>query len=310
MATKTVEKTVAFFEIRDKDDKPMAAEDWQKHLRKLKKRQTKKGVQSLRHKIYGLRHYAQAYAHDGTYGLVVARERDEPPSSLDESSGEILDEATQANRPWVEVCVAAFVPGTNIFGFVLGGMSAPRSGVIADWFNADKKLFGEPVSVHPYRDDALVDMLRDGSSEARMVRLVLTPDQIKNQSIEGAGLYSATQNLGRELDLGTEVEVEVVLRIAGRTGTVSEGTRRQIADRARELIGLPVKAAKAEIVELGDGNAVDRDMVDLVKQRMATSQKVSVMDDDGHQVRIPSALNAISRAAKHLGISGHSATAG
>lgn len=310
MATKTVKKTVAFFEIRDKDDQPMAAEDWQKHLRKLSKRQANKGVKSLRHKIYGLRHYAQSYAHDGSYGLVIARERDEPPSSLDETSGEILDEATQANRPWVEVCVASFIPGTNIFGFVLGGMSSPRSGVIADWINTDKKFFAEPVSVHPYRDEALVDMLRDGSSEARMVHLVLTPDQIQNQNIEGSGLYSAAQHLGRELDLGTEVEVEVILRIAGRTGTASEGTRRQVADRARELIGMPVKAAKAEIVELGDGNAVDRDLVDLVKHRMATTQKVSVMDDDGRQVRIPSALNAISRAASHLGISSPSATAG
>lgn len=302
MTTKTVKKTVAFFEVCDGNDQPMAAEDWQQHLRDLRDRWNNQGATSLRHEIYGLRHYGQVYAHEGELSLVIARERDEPPSSLDEASGKILDEETQANRPWVEICVASFIENTNIFGLVLGGMSAPRAGVIADWINEDAQLLGELISVRPYVADTLVGMLQDGSSEARMVRLHLDAAQINAADVEGSGLYSAAQQIGRELDLGPEVDVEVVLRIRGRSDGATGDTRRTLADRARELIGLSVRGAKAEIVDFEPDSPNDRELVDLVKHRMATKEKVSVMDDEGHQVRIPSAIIAISRAASRLEI--------
>lgn len=304
MPTKTMKKTVAFFEVCDENDLPFAAEDWQQHLRDLRDRQHKQGVKSLRQDIRGLRHYAQGYTHDGELSLVVARERDEPPSSLDENSGEILDEATQANRPWVEICVASFIKDTNVFGFVLGGMSAPRAGVIADWINADAQMFGELVSVRPYVADNLVGMLQDGSSEARMVSVHLDAGQIYGQQVDGAGLFSATQRMGRELDLGPEVDVEVILRIRGRADGATEDTRRTLADRGRDLIGRPVRGAKVEIVDFEPDSTTDRELVDIVKHRMATKEQVSVMDEDGHQVRIPSAINAISRAASRLQITG------
>lgn len=298
-----MKKTVAFFEVCDGDDQPMAAEDWQLHLRELRDRQTDHGATSLRHEIHGLRHYGQAYLHQDDLSLVIARERDEPPSSLDEASGEILDERTQANRPWVEICVASFIRDTNIFGFVLGGMSAPRAGVIADWINEDAQMFGELVSVRPYVANTLVGMLQDSSSEARMVRLQLDADQINSTDVEGSGLYSAAQQIGRELDLGPEVDVEVVLRIRGRSDGATEDTRRTLADRARELIGRSVHGAQAEIVDFEPDSPTDRELVDLVKHRMATKEKVSVMDDEGRQVRIPSAIHAIGRAASRLEIS-------
>lgn len=302
MAAKTMKKTVAFFEVCDENEQPMAAENWQRHLRALRDRQNNQGATSLRHEIYGLRHYAQAYTHQGELSLVVARERDEPPSSLDETSGEILDEATQANRPWVEICVASFIANTNIFGFILGGMSAPRAGVLADWINEDAQLFGELITVRPYVADNLVEMLQDGSSEARMVRIHLDAAQISNADVDGPGLYSAAQQIGRELDLGPEVDVEVLLRIRGRSDAATEDTRRTLADRARELIGLPMRGAQAEIVSFEPDSPTDRELVDLVKHRMATKEKVSVMDDEGRQVRIPSAIVAIGRAASRLEI--------
>ena len=204
MPTKSMSKTVAFFEVCDENDLPFAAEDWQQHLRDLRDRQYRQGVKSLRHDIGGLRHYAQGYTHDGELSLVIARERDEPPSSLDENSGQILDEATQANRPWVEICVASFIPSTNVFGFVLGGMSAPRAGVIADWINTDAQLFGEPVSVRPYVADNLVGMLQDGSSEARMVSLHLDAGQIYGDQVDGSGsvLRHAANRAGTRLRSG------------------------------------------------------------------------------------------------------------
>ncbi|MFC4555747.1 hypothetical protein [Georgenia faecalis] len=300
MATRTMKKTVAFFEVCDDNSEPMAAEDWQQHLRKLRDRQRNQGATSLRHEIYGLRHYAHVYEHRTKLSLVVARERDEPPSSLDEDSGQIFDEQTQANRPWVEICVASFVENTNVFGFVLGGMASPRAGVIADWINEDSRLFGEAISVRPYVANNLVGMLQNGYSEARMVRLQLDATQIDAEVVDGSGLYSAAQRMGQELDLGPEVNVEVVLRIRGRSDGATEATRRSLADRARELIGRPVRSAQAEIVDFQPDSTNGRELVDLVKHRMATKEKVSVMDDDGHQVRIPSAIDAISRAASRL----------
>lgn len=120
VAVKHVKKTVAFFEICDENDQPMAPEDWQRHLRDLRDRQNAHGVSSVRHDIEGLRHYGKAYTHQGELSLVIAKERDEPPSSLDENSGEIIDEKTQASRPWVEICIASFIKGTNILGLLHG----------------------------------------------------------------------------------------------------------------------------------------------------------------------------------------------
>ena len=96
----------------------------------------------------------------------------------------------------------------------------------------------------------------------------------------------------------------MVLRIRGRADGATEGTRRSLADRGRELIGRPVRGAQVEIVDVEPDSITDRELVDIVKHRMATKEKVSVMDDDGHQVRIPSAINAISRAASRLQITG------
>ncbi|WP_158647906.1 hypothetical protein [Nocardioides houyundeii] len=303
---KKMKKTVAFYEVRDENDQPMAGEDWQRHLQDLLRRQHIEGVASVRHAIEGLRHYGQAYAHESELSLVIARERDEPPSSLDEASGEIIDESTQVNRPWVEIGVASFVAGTNIFGYVLGGMSAPRAGAVAQWINVDGRMFGEPVSVRPYTSEALVNFLQDGSSEARMVSVQLDAGQIYGEQVEGAGLFSATQQIGRELDLGPEVDVEVILRIRGRSDGATETTRRTLADLGRGLLGRRVRGAQAEVVDFDPDSLMEREMVDLVKHRMATKEDVSVMDaeGEGRQVRIPSAINAISRAASRLQISG------
>lgn len=305
MSTKRSKKTVAFFEVCDEQDLPMVAEDWQAHLHELLKRQQDNGVVDLRHEIAGVRNYAQVFSANEELHLVLAREREEPPSSLDESSGEILDETTQANRPWVEISVLSFIPNSNIFGLVLGAQASPRAGALADWINVDGQLFAELVSVRPYVADNLVGMLQDGSSEARMVSLQLDAQQIQQGEVgDDNGLYSATQRFGRALDLGPEVDVEVVLRIRGRSDSATESTRRTLADRGRELIGRSLRGGKVELVDFEPESLNDRELVDLVKHRMATKEVVSVMDDDGHQVRIPSAINAIGRAASKLQITG------
>ena len=176
--------------------------------------------------------------------------------------------------------------------------------VIADWINTDAQLFGELITVRPYVADNLVGMVQDGSAEARMVSVHLDAGQIYGQQVEGAGLFSATQRMGKELDLGPEVDVEVILRIRGRSDGATEGTRRSLADRGRELIGRPIRGAQVELVDFEPDSTTDKQLVDLVKHRMATKETVSVMDEEGHQVRIPSAINAISRAANRLGITG------
>ncbi|WP_182378294.1 hypothetical protein [Nocardioides sp. WS12] len=296
-------KTVAFFEVCDENDLPMLATDWQDCLGELLVRQQDNGITDLRHQILGVRNYAQVYVHNESRHLVLAREREEPPSSLDESSGDILDEETQANRPWVEISVLSFIPGTNIFGLVLGAQGSPRAGALADWVNKDGELFDDLISVRPYTDDQLVGMLQDGSSEARMVSVRLDPHQIHQGNIDpNGGLYSATQQLGRDLDLGSEIDVEVILRVRGRSSSATDSTRGRIADIGRNLIGRPIRSGQVELVDFEPESVTDRELVDLVKYRMATKETVSVMDDDGHQVRIPSAINAISRAADRLQI--------
>ncbi|GAA3652815.1 hypothetical protein GCM10022237_10910 [Nocardioides ginsengisoli] len=296
-------KTVAFFEVCDENELPMLATDWQDCLGELLVRQQDKGVTDLRHEISGARNYARIYSHNDSLHLVLAREREEPPSSLDEDSGDILDEETEANRPWVEISVMSFLPDTNIFGLVLGAQGSPRAGALADWINTDGELFDDLISVRPYTADKLVGMLQDGSSEARMVSLRLDSHQIKQGDIDpNGGLYSATQRLGRDLDIGTEVDVEVILRVRGRSSSASEGTRGYLADLGRALVGRSISGGQVELVDFEPESVTDRELVDLVKHRMATKETVSVMDDEGHQVRIPSAISAISRAADRLQI--------
>lgn len=303
MTTKKSKKTVAFFEVCDENELPMLATDWQDCLDDLLVRQQNKGVIDLRHEIVGVRNYARVYSHNESLHLVLAREREEPPSSLDEASGDILDEETDANRPWVEISVISFIPDTNIFGLVLGAQGSPRASALADWINTDGELFTDPISVRPYTADKLVDMLQDGSSEARMVSVRLDPHQIKQGEIDpSGGLYSAAQQLGRELDVGTEIDVEVILRVRGRSSSASDETRGYLADLGRALVGKPIVGGQVELVDFEPESVTDRELVDLVKHRMATKETVSVMDDEGHQVRIPSAINAISRAADRLQI--------
>jgi hypothetical protein len=188
---------------------------------------------------------------------------------------------------------------------VLGGMAAPRARALEDWINEDA-LFDELVTVAPYVSDELIELVQDGSSEARMVSVRLDSAQMQaasNEEMAEAGLYSAAAQIGRELDLGPEVDVEVILRVRGRADSATEDTRRSLGDLGRRLVGREdMRGAKVEVVNLDQDSQSDRELVDLVKYRIATKEEVSVLDEDGHQVRIPSAVNAISRAVSKLQI--------
>lgn len=301
MATKRAKKTVAFFEVCDEDEDPLEPVDWQSLLGELDDRRVSHGATSLRHTIHGFRHYAQVYTHLETYHLVIAREREEPPSSLDEGSGEILDEQTNANRPWVEISILSFIPDSNVFGFVLGAMGSPRSSAVADWLNADE-LFEDSLTVRPYISETLVDLVRDGDSEARLFRMKLSAQQLYEGFDPDSGVYSRSQQFGRELDMGPEVDLEITLTLNGNAKSTAESTRRALGDIARSVIGREMVAGKVEVVDLDSGPRVERELVDLVKHHITTKENVSVMDDEGHQVRVPSAVNAISRAISKLGL--------
>jgi hypothetical protein len=293
MATSTKKKTVAFFEITDENGSPLGnILPWQEILTTLEQQ----NAAQCCHAIFGVDHYVRIYAWEGRNHLVLARARDDSPSTLDLRTSAIVDEVTQAGRPWVEVSVVSFIPGTNRLGFVLGGQASPHASSLERWINAHD-LMDEDITISPVVNRQILDILDKENVEARLVTVRLDPGQFISQDDAG-GLVSYGSAMGREI--GGDYQIEMTVKIQGRADHVEPGRLRRLGALGRQLLGRDVAKAVVQVVDL-NGDGVKTEMLDLLHYKLARKEKISVTDEEGNPVRIPSALTAIMRAADHYG---------
>lgn len=293
MATRARIKTVSFFEVVDENGDELEVIDWPEVLGDLAQETTA----DRGHAVGNVMHYGQAYPWNEIDHLVIARVREDVPTSLNVVTGDLIDEQTQTGRPWVEVSVVGFVPDTNKFGFVLGNQAAPRASSVAAWLN-EHKIFEDPLDVQPVVSAELLRKLERERVQARLVKLELNSAQLQALDAD-AGLFSAAQQIGQ--DFGSGVSVEILIKIEGRTRSAPSETLDALGRAGRSLLGRNLEKALVELVEATADNERDTEMIDLIKQRLSSKQRVRVVDEEGEPIRIPSAITAIHRATDALG---------
>ncbi|WP_116505447.1 hypothetical protein [Micromonospora sp. B006] len=290
MAIQKRKKLVSFFEVRDEYGDPLTeVVDWQDVLAEVASAPLSRREKTIKQVI----HWAQVYTYDDAYHLVFARARDEAVSSLDRVTGEILDTEADTNKPWVEVSVASFLPGTNRFGFVLGTGASPRSSTLAAWLN-HFGAFEEQISVGPVLSKDVVGKI-NGAAEASLVRAKFDSDSAATS--DGSSLFGARQVLQEGFG---DVEVELVIKVKGRINARREDERRRVASAAKHLIGKDFKHAVAQIVNYDDEGNAHREDVNFLNNRITKRKYIDVTDEEGRSVRIKSAVQAINQAADAL----------
>lgn len=92
----------------------------------------------------------------------------------------------------------------------------------------------------------------------------------------------------------------MVIRRKGRLRDSDSDFRRRLATTTRSILTRPFTKAIAEIVVDGDDGLPTIMPVDFTNDILARKMTINVTDQDGNSVRIPSALDAITRAANLL----------
>jgi hypothetical protein len=192
LAGKKRNALVSFFEVQDADNKALAKPvDWPAVLGVI----AGESMNDRRHMINGVYHWGQIYTYKSTYHLILARRRDEV-SSLDTSTGEIIDSESDASKPWVEVSVVHFLPDSNRFGFVLGSNAAPRASSMAHWINTHN-ILDQPITVAPVLDKNVIKKIQNAES-ASLVKVTFETTQV-TKSIGGGGLFEVAQGLKNQV---------------------------------------------------------------------------------------------------------------
>jgi hypothetical protein len=290
-ATHTKKKTVAFYEVFNTDGSTMdVALPWDAVLGQI----AGEAVNDRCHMVGNVAHWGKTYPFLDAYHFVLARNREDGVPSLDVVTDEIIDNENDVKRPWVEISVASFIPNSNRFGYVLGSQAAPRPSSMAAWINSHNS-FDMPISIGPVISQNVLARL-NGAAQAKLLRVKLTRDQIAAAQ-QANGLYSAGQALTE--DFG-DVEVELIVRVAGRVDRAHDEERISILDAARGLLTSDFKDAVAELLNFDAQGSYEIDPVNLLHDRLSKKMDVSVTDQEGNSVRIQSAVTAILRAADIL----------
>lgn len=288
MPSRTRNKLVAFFEIRDAAGEPIdEPTPWAEHLADL----SKESAKEREHRINTVPHWGQVYTYEETDHLVLARLRD-GVSSYNTDTGEIIDTESDARSPWVEISVVHFLPGTNRFGYVLGSNASPRVSSLAGWINSHR-IFEEDITIEPVIAKDALARIR-GAAEASLLRVKFASDQLTDIKKAG-GLYAVSRSLKDEIG---HVSVEMILRVEGGKTRSRQQDRMRLMDKAKGLLGRDVTKAVARIVDYDDQGIARTDDVDFLKHRLAKTMKVALTDREGNPVRISSAIKAIYRAAE------------
>jgi hypothetical protein len=291
MATSVKKKTVAFYEILDADGQRLPATlDWDRIIGKLSAQRTR----NRRHEIFSIPHWGKCYTYLDQNHLVLARSREEGVSSLDVVTDEIIDSENDIKRPWVELSVASFLPGTNKFGYVLGSQAAPRAASLVTWLNKHN-VVDAPISVGPVVNQDILARL-NGAAEASLLKVTLSRDQVLAAQ-NSEGMFSAARVLS---DSYGDVEVELVVKVGGRASRRRREERINILNSARGVIHSDFKSAVAELINFDENGRTERAKINLLQDRLAKKMDVSVTDDEGNPIRIQSAVTAIMRAIYEL----------
>jgi hypothetical protein len=289
--TRTRKRTVQFFEVQHADgsrfDGPLP---WVDFLASL----ALESVRRRRHAIYAVDHWCQTYTFDGRDHLIMARLRDESVSSFNTTNGDIVDVQSEVGNPHVELSIASFLPDTNILGFVLGSQASSRVKSLEEWIN-EHKVFSDPISIAPLLSLRSMEKINE-ATEAKLLQVRFERDQLSSLAHKNR-LTDALQVLE---EAHGSVDIELTLRVKGKVDEEHTGERRKIGQTAKSLIGSSFSRASAELVSYNTDGKPVREYVDFLNDVLAKKMDVSVKDDEGNPVRIPSALAAIDRAATEL----------
>jgi hypothetical protein len=285
-------KTVAFYEVFDaQGNRFPEALPWQEMLAQIALQSTFQ----REHKLWNTTHWASAYPLLDQDHFVLARSREEAPPTLDVSTGEFIDHENDVKRPWVEISIASFVPGTNKFGYVLGSQASPRVTAMAEWINLHG-IFDLPISIGPAINPNVLERL-NGAAEAKLLRVKLKRGQATSNTLESHGIFSAARVLSE--DYG-DIDIEIVINVSGRVDRHHTDERVRILDAARGVARSDFKKAVAELVNFDEQGNPESETINLLHDRLAKKMNVSVTDEEGNPVRIRSAIEAILKAIDSL----------
>lgn len=289
MAAKSRSALVAFFEVQDEEGKSLEAPiDWPQFLSYV----ARQNMEERRHRINGIAHWGQVYTYKERDHLILARHRDEV-SSLDTTTGEIVDTESDVNKPWVEVSAIHFLPDTNRFGFVLGSNAAPRVSSLAHWIN-EHDVLDERITIAPVFDRNIMKKIQRAEG-ATLVKAVFEDDRVTDLR-QSHGLYEAAQHMKAKYG---DVVVELIIRTSKDHGGPRESSN--ILQEAQFLADTGAfSKAYAGLNWRDEEGQLHKEQVDFVDHRLAKSMKIRVVDASGTSIKIASAIEAIYRAADHL----------
>ncbi|SFW66632.1 hypothetical protein [Amycolatopsis australiensis] len=292
VATRQRKKTVQFFEVVNSDGSRIenGSLDWQEILFDL----SRQHIRDRRHRIGGIDHWGQIYPYNGDEHFILAKNREDGVSSFDIENEEFIDSETQAGNPYVELTIIKFIPGTNRFGLVLGSGASSRAGTFQIWLN-EHRVFAEEISVKPLVSNRVLEKIQ-GAQQAKLLNVRLERDQAAAVS-EANGLYGAVRAITA---VHGSVDVELILRVKGQVDSRHDDERISILNTARSVINTQFSKAMVELVQFDQEGKPETETVNFVNDLLSKKMKVSVTDEEGHPVRIPSAIAAIDRAIDDL----------
>lgn len=289
--TKPRKKMVRFYEVQNENQESFPrALPWEQFLDRL----SQQSVKDRQHSVDGVDHWCRTYTVDERDHLVMARAREDAVSSLNIAQDDIVDMDSEVGRPYVELSIVSFVPGTNYFGFMLGSQASSRVGSLEKWINLHKE-FNAPITISPLLSKDAASKIMN-ADEIKVIQVKYSGDQlgsVRRQSRIGDALQVLEEGHGG-------VEIELILRATGKVTERKRPERRRLLETARSVFGDPYKKASAEVINYDAEGVYHTEHVDFINDALARKMTVSVRDEEGNPVRIPSAITAIERAAMTL----------
>lgn len=292
MASRTRKKTVQFFEVRDaKGAKiPDGVLDWPKILLDI----SRQSVDDCKHSVGLVDHWGRIYNYNETDHFILARLREDGVSSFDIQNETFIDLESHAENPYVELSIAKFLGNSNRFGFVLGSNASSRVNSLEGWMNAHR-VFTKDISIIPLVSSRVLAKIQN-ADEAKLLRVRMDRDQL-GMIKESSGLFSLSKDLERKHG---SIDLDLTIRVKGKINDRRKDEREKILDTARTVIDSPFSRAEVDLVTYDADGRPSVEHVNFLNDLLARKMTVSVTDKEGNPVRIPSAIEAIDRAAKLL----------
>jgi hypothetical protein len=177
---------------------------------------------------------------------------------------------------------------------MLGSQASSRIRSLERWINFHQ-AFSEPITISPLLSKDVVDKVMS-ADEIKVLRIKYDGDQLG--SIRRQNRLSGTLEA---LESGHgNIDVELILRVTGRVNERKQAERQNLLQTARSMIRSSYKKASADLINYDAEGRHHMEHVDFLNNVLARRMEVSVKDEEGNPVRIPSAIAAIERAAQVL----------